>query len=108
VVLADDRDDVARLALLYQEANMPKTPGQAFLDAFTLYIDFRLTEQGPPQDPKLPALVEFVDLFEKFISIRPGAQSHKEACDDLVAKMAKMKDTRGTGGIPPDNQQPGG
>lgn len=81
---------------------MPESndPGHAFLTAFTKYIDFRLTEQGPPKDP--PAfVVEFVDLFAKFIRTRPGAQSHKDACDDLVAKMAKMKDTRGTANPPP-------
>lgn len=82
-------------------------PGQAFLTAFTRYIDFRLTEKGPPQ-PAPKHLEAFVDLFAALLAAHVGAESHREAVADLVAKMSKMKETRGTGDPTPESPTPSG
>lgn len=81
--------------------------GQAFLTALSTYVDFRLGERGTPQEA--PAQVTgFVKRFEVFLETRPGAKTNRDAFDDLVVKMGKMKETRGPGGPTPDSPEPGG
>ena len=78
---------------------------QAFLTALKLYLDFRLGEQGTPQDAP-PHVTGFVQRFAVFLETRPGAQKNRDAFDDLVAKMSHMKETRGPGGPKPESPSP--
>ena len=79
---------------------MPATPeGLAFLEAFTQYIDFRLTEQGRPKPAPL-RMRRFVVLFERFLRSR-GGNPRSAAFKNLKGKMRSMKTGGGGAGRKP-------
>ena len=81
---------------------MSQQAGQAFLTALTRYVDFRLGRAGPAPG-RSNHVTGFVKRFEVFLETRPGAKNNRDAFDDLVAKMSKMKETRGTGSPTPES-----
>jgi hypothetical protein len=82
--------------------------GRNFLDAFTDYVLFRLTESGEPKmiedGHPLGAFVDrFVDLMESM-----GGKPGDPRFEDLLQKMKSMKGTRGGSGVPPNTGGPNG
>lgn len=76
---------------------MPTPAEETFFRTFTQYVDFRLSKGVT--EPAGALGDQLVYAFTEFLKSR-GAQTG-ERFDWLIEKMAKMKESRGTGQPPP-------